>query len=600
MKKIFTLIAACALSASTAFAQQHGAMNFIGQADFYVTIMKDMTFTKVSKDTVKVTLGSDNKASITTPAMVYTAMGVTVNPFTLSDLPYTMTGSPATGNAVFTWEATNVTSTTTDATGAEKEVTVSSLSATYTHATGKLTFAMEFKYGSMPFALTYENEGFYTTDNAWHLVGRGTEANPYKIYDAADFSAMAANISSDNTGEGEYFTMMNNINFGGTEAAPVQLPAIGKAAITNITTIGYGFQGTFDAQNDTITGIYHTNCGNNAEGKFNGLFSSVGSKGVIKNLVFGKDNYVKSYNYVAPIVCVLAGTVDGCTNLADIEATNFAASGIAGCMAGGQEQATVKNCKNYGNMYAMTYAAGIVGGIVSTTATAPYNYLITDCENYGNMSTINGVGAAGIAGSYCGTVKNCTNNGNIDDTEGTAKSRQYNGGIVATCSRVCVIDSCTNNGTVKGVKNVGGIVGQIMGEQYNGQKATITHCVNNGEVSALENGVSGIAANVVEKWGQDQVVVSDCTNNAEVTTEQADKSTIGNIRGNALICYGDGNVIKEGLTTYVLDNKDVTAGISDLQADETADSAKAVKTVQNGRIVIIKNGKTYSVSGIEL
>lgn len=599
MKKVFTLIAACIVSAVSAFAQQHGAMNFVGQADFYVTLMKDNTFTKVSKDTVKVTLGSDSKASITTPAMVYKAMGVTVNPFTLSDLAYTMTGSPATGNMVFTWNASNLTTTTPDATGNEKTVTVSSLTATYTHATGKMTLAMEFKYGSMPFALTYENEGYYTMDNAWHLVGRGTEGNPYKIYDASDFAAMANNISADNTGEGEYFTMMNNINFGGTANSPVQLPAIGKSAITNITSIAYGFQGTFDAQNDTITGVYHTACDNDASGKFNGLFSSVGNKGVIKNLVIGKDNYIKSYNYVAPIVSVLAGTVDHCTNLADIEATNFAASGIVGCMAGGQEQATVKDCKNYGTIYAMTYAAGIVGGTVSTTATAPYNYLITNCENYGNMSTINGTGSAGIAGSYCGTITKCTNNGNIDDTQSTNKSRQYNGGIVATCSRVCVIDSCTNNGTVKGVKNVGGIVGQIMGEQYNSQKATITHCVNNGVVSALESGVSGIAANVVAKWGQDQVVVSYCQNNAEVTTAQEDKSTIGNMRGNSLIALGEGNDIKGGLTRYTLDGN-TPSGINDIEANATASTAKAVKTLKNGRIVIMKGDKTYSVSGIEL
>ena len=593
MTKVFTLIAACALTAGSAYAQQHSAMNFVGSADFYIATMKNQTYTNINKDTVKVTLGTGN-ASFALPKMVYQAMNVTVAPFTLSDLTYKMTGSFQTGDMAFTWANDgDIKTTTTDATGTEKEVTVTSFSATYTHTTGELTLAMTFKYGSMPFAITYETKGYYTIDNAWKLVGRGTSGNPYKIYDASDFTAMATNISANNTGAGEYFVMMNNVNFGGSADSPVQLPAIGKAAIQSITKIDYSFQGTFDAQNDTISGIYHTNCGNDTNGKFNALFSSVGDKGSIKNLVISKDNYIKSYNYVAPIVSVLAGTVEGCENYADVTATNFAASGIAGCVA---SAAKITDCNNKGNITANTYASGICGGSVLGNITADSYPYIYNCSNTGNISSTNGIGSAGIAGSFAGKVEKCINSGTIDDTNTNNEKGQYTGGIVACGSKVTYVSDCTNQGEVKGLKNVGGIVGIVMNETGK-VNAAITGCTNDGAVSGKTTNVAGIVGNTAYKTYK--VNISSCTNNAAVTTEQEDKSTIGNLRGSSAIVLGDGNTIANGLTLYNLDP--TTTGISNVNAAEDAEAtAKTVKYFKDGQLVIKKNGKTYSVAGTEL
>ena len=130
----------------------------------------------------------------------------------------------------------------------------------------------------------------------WGLQGSGTQTDPYQISSASDFATIAEKISATNTGEGEYFKVINDIDFGGSESLPVQLPAIGKAAITNVSTVAWGFEGTLDGDNHEIKGIYHTNNSNSKEGQFNALFSSLGENGIIKNLIFGKDNYVNSYN----------------------------------------------------------------------------------------------------------------------------------------------------------------------------------------------------------------------------------------------------------------------------------------------------------------
>lgn len=56
-----------------------------------------------------------------------------------------------------------------------------------------------------------------------------------------------------------------------------------------------------------------------------------------------------------------------------------------------------KDCENYGDVKAMTYASGICGGSQSGKSITTYNYLIEDCLNSGKLSTTNGVGSAGIA-----------------------------------------------------------------------------------------------------------------------------------------------------------------------------------------------------------
>ena len=143
---------------------------------------------------------------------------------------------------------------------------------------------------------------------SWGLNGTGTEADPYIISTAADFAAMANNCNADHKGTGEYFKMTNDIDFGGSEASPTQLPAIGKDGNAQITKIAYGFDGTFDGDGHTISGIYHTENGNNAEGKYNALFGCIDKNGVVKNIVFSENNHITSYNYVGSIASLNMGT----------------------------------------------------------------------------------------------------------------------------------------------------------------------------------------------------------------------------------------------------------------------------------------------------
>lgn len=284
------------------------------------------------------------------------------------------------------------------------------------------------------------------------------------------------------------------------------------------------------------------------------------------------------------------GTIQGCVNNADITATNFAAGGICGFMVNGC--GTIKDCENYGDVKAMTYASGICGGSQSGKSITTYNYLIEDCLNSGKLSTTNGVGSAGIAGSYSGAIKNCNNNGNVDDTQGTSKSKLYTAGIVSCASFAVDIEGCYNRGAISGVKNVGGIVGNVM----KGDEAAtvIKNCRNDGSVSGQDMYVAGIVANSARKEGVVSVV--SCTNNGEVTSTGTTEF-IGNLRGNTNIALGEGNVIGAGLKALPLDPATET-GIDNTNVN-TGNTTNGV-FLRNGQIVIVKNNKKYTISGIEI
>ena len=429
----------------------------------------------------------------------------------------------------------------------------------------------------------------YTVTNAWGLKGTGTEADPYLVSTAADFKAMAEKCNAKHKGTGEYFKMTNDIDFGGSADNPVQLPAIGKDGNAQIANIAYGFDGSFDGDGHTISGIYHTESDNNAKGKYNGLFGCIDKNGVVKDIIFSKNNYITGYNYVGSIVSLNMGIIENCTNYADITATGFAAGGICGFMVNGC--GTIKDCENYGDVKAMTYASGICGGSQSGKSVTTYNYLIENCTNSGNLSTTNGVGSAGIAGSYSGAVKNCTNSGNADDTQGTSKSKLYTAGIVSCASFAVDIDGCTNSGSINGVKNVGGILGNAM--KGDNAATTIKNCTNNGTVSGQDRYVAGIVGNSARD--PEVVSVASCTNNGEVTSTGTTEF-IGNLRGNTTIAIGEGNVIGAGLKALPLDP--APTGINNINAN-TSRTANGV-FLRNGKIVIVKNNKEYTVGGVQM
>ena len=418
-------------------------------------------------------------------------------------------------------------------------------------------------------------------ENAWGLQGAGTEADPYQISTAADIQALATNISATNKGTGEYFKMMNDIDMNGAA-----YPNIGKGGIENILTINYGFNGTFDGNGKTIKGINHNVTTNVLDGKWNGVFASVDTLGVVKNLVIGADNTLSGYTYTSGVAAICKGTITNCVNNANISSANAYAAGICGFLV--NLLGTVDNCTNNGDITAKTYACGIVGGTQNISG-SDFNYVVTNNTNNGNMSTINGVGSSGIIGVFAGgTLVGNTNNGTIDDSKGTASSKLYTAGIVSCLYTHKKCEGNVNKGSVSGNKHVGGVVAYVMKSTLT--SIAISNNTNEGAVTGTQN-VGGIVGNTI--MAQDVVTISNCTNSGVVTC--SDETTVGNLRGSSLIALGEGNVIAKGLQHLALDPE--ATGITNVTvtrpATGVAYNLAGQRVAPTAQGVVIIDGKKY-------
>lgn len=584
MKKFFTLLVSMTALATAAMAQ-HGSMNFVGNGYFGVPAY-DVT-QDVFKDTVIV---SDNNTAITLPPMTYTTMHMTIPSLKFEGLSYTMTGSYATGDMAFNWKTDSI-DTDFDVDGATKHVT-GSLDVTYTHATGALKVYVNFKYGSMPANLTYEMTGYYTTANSWNLVGRGTKGNPYKLYDAADFKSMADSCTATNNGTGEYFQLMNAVDFTDVTYTPIAYTGQNTAAKATVK-----FNGVLDGNDQMIFNLVY----NDPSAVSAGLIGTLDTEGVVKNLTIDETCSFTGSQYIGAIAGMTLGRIEGCTNEAAITATGTSAAGIAGNVQAG---ATIYNCNNMGNVQAATYAAGISGMAVGA---ATFDYLV----NYGTIKVVGSKTAAGKAGAAAqaggvlgtayGTVSNCVNYGEVinngfdatlypDAINELTSDGKNAGGIAAWAQKETTISQCYNYGKVTGLSGVGGILGIA-----NQASIVISECTNKGEVTGTVDNVSGIVANAVK----DDTKATACVNYGVVTAK--DIANAGNIIGNAAILTENCSRASN-LEALPLDTESITivdpSSIEAIEAVSTEGPAYDLfghKTtgrqgmfIRNGRVMIIR------------
>lgn len=107
-------------------------------------------------------------------------------------------------------------------------------------------------------------------------------------------------------------------------------------------------------------------------------------------------------------------------------------------------------------------------------------------------------GTSNYYGSLIGYGLNITVS-NVTSELTIATSSSYVGGLIGFCQNATITD-CTNKGSVRGVNNVGGLVGWIGDESTSGHGATISNCTNDGNVNATGDFVGGIVG-----WNRDTI-----------------------------------------------------------------------------------------------
>ena len=206
------------------------------------------------------------------------------------------------------------------------------------------------------------------------------------------------------------------------------------------------------------------------------------------------------------------GGIAGLSNASIINSFNYGVITATGYVGGivGQNTLNVEGCSNYGTVSCSDkYSGGIVGCGANSTITDFANIVIKNCENYGDIYASDGSG--GIAGfTYC-SINECKNYGNVSGKErvgGIAGGAKYN----ASSENVALtISNCVNEGNISSTtKTTAGIVGRPEGS--NTQTIEIISCVNEGVIICTGTGnvyVGGIfgygvycSANENSNYGQ--------------------------------------------------------------------------------------------------
>ena len=208
--------------------------------------------------------------------------------------------------------------------------------------------------------------------------GTGTESDPYQISNGAELAYLAEKVNGGESYSGNYFKLTSDIRLNADD-----VPTAGDS-LNSWTSIGNAmrkkFQGTFDGDGHTISGLYINNAVQNQ-----GLFGYVGRGGVVQNLVVAGRVTATGQNYVGGIVARLNG-------------------------------GTVQNCGFYG---AVTAGTSYTGGVVGSGSA-------TNCWYY---RTDDGASVLGVYGARSGT--NCYHNVHDNSKGAYYEDKAFGDGTVA-------------------------------------------------------------------------------------------------------------------------------------------------------------------------
>jgi GLUG motif-containing protein len=331
--------------------------------------------------------------------------------------------------------------------------------------------------------------------------GSGTEGDPYRIANIADWQALLAASGDWN----KHFQLTNDIDFGGINLTPVA---------PDTSTSG-GFQGTpftgvFDGDGFVLRNATIDMSGTAGQ-DYVGLFGYLGSGAQLLNL--GTEAIdVNGQYYVGGLVGYNdSGTITSCY-------TTGSASGYSyiGGLVGLSYDGTINQCYTTGEATSGSGSSVSVGGLVGDNTSGT----ITDCYTTGTVTGASDVG--GLCGWNDGTISESYATGVVS---GETSVYRYVGGLVG--QNYGIIINCYTTGAVTGNNYVGGLVG------YN-ESGEITSCYITGEISG-NNSIGGLVG--LNESG----TITTCYVNGSVAGNSDIGGFVGNNhQGKIIHCYSTG------------------------------------------------------------
>ena len=333
--------------------------------------------------------------------------------------------------------------------------------------------------------------------NPGEFSGEGTKTNPYLIESIEDMVNLATNVNNGENYEGKYFKLKQNLDFNSIKS---YVDANSKY-LYNSNKCGYeeNESGT-EIKTLCTTGEGFITIGREADKAFSGIFDGNNCK--IKNLYINIENIPTGKDYNIGLFGMIenneiknlsvTGKITTAAPVGDV-------GGIVGYANNNNTSVTIENCSSAVNISSHNTSGGDVGGIVGCTFGS-----IKKCTNIGNIeieadlenggSYIGGI--AGIASPFYGLeeeegLSNCINKGDIYSyAKGNTGLVDVDAGGIVGYNNGIVIDNCINYANVYGKcdinsANVGGITGY--NDSYDGHIATVKKCQNNGSIKGESN-----------------------------------------------------------------------------------------------------------------
>lgn len=302
----------------------------------------------------------------------------------------------------------------------------------------------------------------------------GTELKPYQIKSIDDLNKLAADVNS-GTGYGnKYFKLVNDLTFSyttawnSTDAYTSNFTSIG----TTVGTTSYLFQGYFDGNNKTISGLRI-----NSNSNFQGLFGGIYATAEVKNVTIA-DARITGNSYTGGVVGINGGgKVTNCHVMADVAivASGQGYGGVVGCNNG-----TVSCCSssvkisvasgkspsylgglvgwNYSNSSDATLTDNfVIGAIIPSASRQTHAAIAVDSKtngynvlyqrNYYYNCTVAGTANATGKGITTYNSSSSTTTGDISTDDGAVYRRKYTitvaAGITATTTPVTSFSGST-------------------------------------------------------------------------------------------------------------------------------------------------------------
>ena len=312
------------------------------------------------------------------------------------------------------------------------------------------------------------------------------EEDTYYITTASKLVWVVSQVYQGESFEGKTVILSNDINL-----QDVTIPASYGSSYTkrnSANLVGPAFKGTFDGNGKTISNL-SVSADKNDEDQAVGLFGGLDGA-VVKDVNFVN---VTINGGGAEQAGVVAGLMTGGSVIENVKVlsgtviSKNAAGGMAGRIL---VNGIIRSCENKAPISTTGYNAGGMTGIgYYDNGAAEYNQGNTRIENCVNNGVITAgtTGAGGIAGLFYGDIVGCTNNATVTGS-GTSI-----GGILGEAQSGAVID-CINNGAVtnnggSGAYGTGGIVGWIRSSYapsdnfVHAVMPTVSGCTNNATVA---------------------------------------------------------------------------------------------------------------------